>query len=610
MSKKDTLIKQVRKNERSYLNRDFDSLRSQLVQYGRTYFSDKINDFGPEGVAGMFVEMAAYVGDVMSYYMDHQFGELDIITAVETQNIERLIRSAGVKIKGASPATVSVSFYFEVPAKKLDSTTYAPNEIYCPIVEAGTTVSSAGGVKFELLDNLNFSKYDDFSPMKSDTSGNPTSFAVKKTGLCSSGITMLEKFSIPDTFAPFRTVTLSGANISEIISIVDSDGNEYYEVEALTQDVVYKRVVNTALDSIHASESIELIPAPYRFISTSSRTTGKTTVRFGGGSADSTDNDLMPDPSELSLPMYGKKKTISRFTIDPNKMLQTRTLGISPRNTSLSVRYRAGGGLSHNVAAKSIRNVNSLQTKFSSAVPAASIASTRTSLRVSNTLAASGGENAQTLNEIKATALAFRNSQSRIVTKQDLVARIYAMPSKFGRVFRAGVRSNSSNPLSSTISIISRDIKGYLMISPDTLKENLKLFLNDYRLITDAYDIVDTQVINLKIAYSVVIDSKANSEITLQAINKKIKAYMRLENFQIDQPLLQSDLVNIIINSSGVLSLVTFEVVNIAGVVDDRVYSDSTFSVTANTDRGIILPPDGSIFEVKYPDDDITGIAR
>ena len=610
MSKKDSLIKQVRKNQRSYLNRDFEALRSQLVQYGQSYFSDKINDFGPDGVAGMFIEMAAYVGDVMSYYMDHQFGELDIITAVETQNIEKLIRNSGVKITGASPALASVAFYLEIPAKKVTGVQYLPNSTFCPIIKAGTKVSSQGGVIFELLDDIDMSQYDSIAPMKTDTDGNPTTFAVKKTGLCSSAITMSETFTIPDTTVPFRTISLSGPNVSEITSVRDTDGNQYYEVEALTQDVVYKRVSNNRNDSGYVSESIELIPAPYRFISFTTRGSLKTTIRFGGGSADSTDNDIMPDPSQLALPLYGQRETISRFTIDPNKMLQTRTLGISPRNTSVTVRYRSGGGLSHNVQAESITNVNSLTTKFNSSVPAASISTIRASCSVRNENPASGGENAPTLNELKVSALAFRNSQSRIVTKQDLVARIYSMPAKFGRVFRAAVRPSRINPLASTISIVSRDTNGNLMISPDALKENLKNYLNDFRLISDAYDIVDTRVINLKIAYSIVVDASSNAELVIQNINKRIKSYTALENFQIDQPLLTSDIVNIIVNATGVLSLVTFEVLNLSGQIDDRNYSSNTFSVTANTDRGIIVPPAGAIFEVKFPDDDIVGIAR
>jgi len=616
MASKKTQIKNIRKNQRSYLNKDFDAFRSDMVQYGQIYFSDKISDFSENGLAGLFVEMAAYVGDVMSFYLDHQFNELDIITAVESQNIERLIRTAGVKITGASPATAEVDFYLSAPATFFNNN-YIPNVNNLPIIKSGTILTSNTGVKFELLEDLNFAKTGasgniiaQYTTMKSDSQGNPTLFALTLKGLCSSGITSSETFNIPDTFKQFRTITLAGSNVSEIISVIDSAGNEYFEVEALTQDTVYKRIVNNSYDSNLVSENLEMIPAPYRFISATSRRSGLTTLRFGGGSADSTDDDIMPDPSEVALPLYGPKKTFSRFTLDPNKLLRTRTLGISPRNTTITVRYRSGGGLSNNVSAGSISTVTILTTKFSSSVPSSTIGDIRASVEVNNSKPASGGEAAQTLNELRATALAFRNSQSRIVTKDDLIARVYTMPSNFGRVFRVGVRDNPNNPLASVVSIISRDVDGSLIVSPDSLKENLKTYINQYRLISDAIDIVDARVLDVQVVYSVVIDSSSNSVLTVQKANDGIKRYMAIENFQIDQPIMTSDLVNIILNTPGVLTLVSFEIVNVSDFVDGRQYSTEAFSVAAQTDRGAIIPPAGSIFELRYPNDDIIGTAR
>ncbi|MAE81386.1 MAG: hypothetical protein CMB80_01530 [Flammeovirgaceae bacterium] len=616
MASKKNKIKSLRKNQRSYLNKDFDAFRAELVQYGQTYFSDKISDFTENGLAGLFVEMAAYIGDNMSFYLDHQFNELDIITAIESQNIERLVRNAGVKIQGASPATVTVNFYLEAPAVLVNNE-YVPQSISLPIIRAGTILSANTGVKFELADDLNFGKTNTvgdliatYTTMKKDSLGNPISFALKMTGFCTSGITISEKFTIPDAFVQFRTVTMSNSNISEIISVIDSDGNEYYEVDSLTQDTVFKRISNLGYDSDLVSENIEMIPAPYRFIKTVSRRTGSTTLRFGGGSAEGTDDDALPDPSEFAIPLFGKRKTISRFTLDPNQLLQTRTLGIAPRNTTITIRYRAGGGLSHNVAAGSIKSVSVLTTKFNSQTSSSTISSVRSSVEVNNESAASGGEAAMTLNELKSTALAFRNSQSRIVTKEDLVARIYTMPANFGRVFRVGIRDNPSNPLASVVSIVSRDSSGKLIISPDSLKENLRTYLNQYRLISDAIDIVDTMVLNVQITYSVVIDSISNKTLTIKKINNSLKNYMVIENFQIDQPIITSDLVNIILNEQGVISLVSFNVSNASGVVNERLYSSENFSIAANTDRGIIIPTAGAIFELKYPNDDIIGTAR
>lgn len=615
-----TKLKSVRKNQRSYLNKDFDAFRSELVQYGQAYFGDKIADFSPNGVAGMFVEMAAYVGDVMSFYMDHQFNELDIVTAVESQNIERLIRTAGVKIQGAAPALAEVDFYLEVDAQSRDGS-YYPNADLLPVIKAGTILSSNTGIKFELADDLNFAEKDsqgtllvvknqDYATMKKTSDGNPSTFSVKMTGLCSSGIIESAAFKMTDEFSPFRQISLPGKNVSEIIAVFDTDNNEYFEVDSLTQDTVYKRVKNTGSDKGLVSENIEMRPAPYRFITSTSRKTGKTTLTFGGGSAISTDDDIMPDPSEIAIPLFGKRKSFPRFAIDPNSLMKTRTLGIAPRNTTISVRYRAGGGLSHNVGAGSIKTISTLLTKFSSTVPPEKISSMRGSLRANNTQRASGGEAPMTLNELRSTALSFRNSQSRIVTKEDLVARIYTMPSNFGRVFRVGIRDNPNNPLSSVLAIVSRDNNGKLIISPDALKENLKVYINEYRLISDAIDVVDARIINVGIKYGILVDAMTNKNLAVQKINKALSDYMKIENFQIDQPIMTADLISIILGSQGVISLVDFQVVNLIGEKEGRVYSDQTFSIKSNTDRGIVVPPDGSIFEVRFANDDITGVAR
>lgn len=616
MGSKKTSLKSLRDNQRSYLNKDFASFRAELNQYGEAYFSDKITDFSENGLAGMFIEMTAYIGDVMSYYLDHQFNELNIITATESDNIERLVKSAGVEIKGASPASVKASFYLEIPAL-YSNNEYMPDSSKSPVIKTGTVLVSTTGVKFELLEDLNFGSKDsqgnilaEYETMKTDSNGDPSSFSVRMIGHCVSGITMSESATVPDSFSPFRSITLGSANVSEIISVTDTDGNEYYQVSALTQDAVYKRVANSLSDSDLVSENIEMIPAPRRFIATTSRNSGLTTIQFGGGSALSTDDDIMPDPSEIALPLYGDRKTFSRFAIDPNKLMQTRTLGIAPRNTTLTIRYRSGGGISHNVAAGAVTAVSSLLTKFSSAATASTISSVRASLEVKNEYEASGGESPMTLNELKATAIAYKNSQSRIVTKEDLVARIYMMPANFGRVFRVGIRDNTNNPLASTISIVSRDSSGALIVSPDSLKLNLKEYINQYRLISDAIDIVDAKVLNVKIEYGVVVDAISNSTLVIQKISSAISQYMSIDNFQIDQPIVTSDIVNIIINMQGVVSLVDFRILNLTGGIDGRVYSNENFSVASQTDRGLILPPKGAIFELKYPDDDIVGIAR
>ena len=603
--------------DRNYLNRDFGSLRSELIRYAKTYFTDSISDFSEASAGGMLVEIAAYVGDVMSYYLDHQFGEIDLQTAVEDINVERLVRSAGVKIHGAAPALVDMTFYLQVEGRAVGAD-ILPNTSVAPIISQGTLVSSTTGILFELAEDLDFSKTDSEGkpvatymgvPGAELTTGGFSLYSMQLNGICSSAKTFEEIVGVSPDFVPFRTVTLKETNISEIISVIDDKGNNYYEVGVLSQNVVYKRVLNASDDSGLVPENIEIMLAPRRFIKTMSRSTGMTSIRFGSGRAETLDDDMVPDPSEFALPLYGDRKTFTRFTIDPNSLLNTRTLGITPSNTTLAIRYRAGGGLRDNAPARSIRTVQTLLTKFSPTTPPSKIASIRASVEVDNLKSAIGGEDAPTLNELRSLAVAARNQQNRIVTKPDLIARIYMMPPNFGRVFRIGIKANAMNPLASLISIISRDIDGKLITSPDSLKINLKKYLNEYRLVTDAIDIIDAQIINVGINYNIMSDGTSNEMIVLQNVNIVLQNYMKIENFQIDQPIVISDLMNLILNTQGVLSLVNIEIVGLAGPRDTLVYSDSIINIAASTVNNIVFPPDGGIFEMKYPSYDIVGNA-
>ena len=605
----------TQKRDRSYLNRDFESFKAELLRYSTTYYPDKIQDYTDGSIGGMFNDLASYVGDVMSFYLDHQFNELNLETAVEPNNIERQIRLAGVKITGAAPALCEVSFYIKVESE-LSEGTYRPKIDYLPIIRSRTKLQANNGTIFELLDDLNFADLDDSGNLlastqvfSSDSSGNPLTYVLTRTGLCSPGETIEETFAIPDTFVPFRNVTLSRSNVSEILRVIDTDLNEYYEVSSLSNDVVFRRTINVNADSTEVPDSLLIVPAPYRFVSRTSLNTSLTTMVFGTGRADSLDDDIIPDPSEIALPLYGDRKTFSRVAIDPNSLLETSSLGISPVNTNLTVTYRAGGGLSHNVAAKTIRTISSLLTKFNQNVPQTKIAQIRSSLEINNLDVAQGGEDTPTLDEFRSIALNYRNAQSRIVTRQDLIARVFSMPPNFGRVYRVSSRPSPTNSLATQLFIASRDSSGYLTISPDSLKKNLSKYLNQFRLTSDAIDILDSQIVNYQLYYTVALDESVDKTTTLAVINKKISDYLSIKNFQIDQPIVISDLVNLMLNQDGVISLEKYRFENVINTVSDRIYSSVSYNLTRNTFRGIINPPPGGIFELKYPNFDIIGSA-
>lgn len=605
------VLKSVR--HRRYLNKEFNSFRADLLEYAKSYYKDRINDFSDASMGGVFLDFAAYVGDVMSFYLDHQFTELDPETSVETQNIERHLSKEGVEIVGTSPAVVPLTFFIEIPAQTVRNVA-VPRPDAIPVIEEGTIAVADNGTEFILIEDVNFTlrkingELDcDIGIGETSDDGIPTSFILKKSGIALSGFRAQETFSV-GSFVPFREITLSNPNVTEIESVYDSLGNSYYEVKSLTQDVVYRGLLNINDDKELVKEVLEIIPAPYRFAKKVSLDTRSTTLVFGGGSADTLEDDVIPDPSTFAIPLYGRQ-TFTRLSINPQQLINTKTLGVIAEDVTMYVNYRYGGGLSHNAEENTISTIKTLRMSFPGNAPAAIAQAVRSLVDVNNSKRASGGDDAPTFDELKSQIPSVKNSQDRIVTKSDLLARIYTMPAKFGRVFRAASRTNPNNPLATQLFIVSRDSESKLILSPDSLKINLRKYLNEYRMISDAIDILDAQIVDLKLNFEIVSDPTSNKKLILQQIIVKLKKYFDVKNFQIDQPIILQDITNIIYNTHGVISINFVKFENMVGVNSNRVYSDVHFDVQSNTIKGLVIPPPGGIFEVKFPDADIIGRA-
>ena len=607
---KKQILKTVR--ERRYLNKDFDSFRADLLDYARTYFPNAIKDFSEAGLGGLYLDMAAYVGDVQSFYLDHQFQENFPDTSTEANNIERHLRKAGVPIVGAAPAVAECTFLIKVPAS--GSSPPLPDSSALPIIHEGTVVRAQNGTQFELTETLDFGKTNENGDLEADIivgsrdqNNNPTNFILSLNGVCISGMRATDTVAV-GSFEQFKKVPLSNENVTEIISVRDSQGNQYYKVDYLTQDTVYKAVTNVAPDNQEVRENLVPIPAPFRFVTETSLNSRITTLTFGGGSAETLNDDIIPDPSEFSLPLYGKK-VFSRYTLNPGNLLQTTTFGVLQPNTSLTITYRYGGGTSHNVEARAIRNVTEIDITFPRNPPPNIAQFVRNSVDVVNQKEAAGGMDAPTVQELKQKIPAFTAAQSRIVTKEDLLARVYTLPSNFGRVFRASIQTNPNNPLSSQLFVICKNAQNQLTIAPDSLKKNLATFLNQYRMISDAIDILDARVINLQVKFQIVTDPTQNRQLVVRTVLQKLKEYFDAKHFEIDQPIVLGDIQNVIFNTPGVVSVVSVELQNVYGVSNNLSYSSEQFDVPANTFRGIVFGPPGSIFEVKYKNQDIIGVA-
>ena len=606
-------LKPVR--QRNYLARDFDGFRAVLLDYARQYYPDRIQDFSESSLGGLFLDMAAYIGDNMSFYLDHLYGELNSDTVIETGNIERTLRLSGIPISGASSSLVYVDFYVEVPV--LDDGTLTPDPTLVPTIKAESTVRSDNGVDFTLMEDIQFWSVDEKGVLgvASDVevvngrriSGEVVTKILKKRGLCSSGNQTTETFTIGD-FVQFRRITLAQPDVTQVIGVTDGLGNTYYQVENLTHDVVYKNVLNTSSDAGLVKDSLKVVPAPYRFLKETALSSRKVTLVFGGGTADNLEDDVIPDPSEFSIPLPFSQ-TFSRVPVNPQKMLQTSTLGVAGINTTLNVTYRYGGGLSHNVGPNTIRSITSLNVVFPENPPASSQSIVRNSIEASNPQAAAGGEDAPSQEDLLALLPTVKNSQERIVTKEDLLARVYTMPSNFGRVFRAAITKNPDNPLAGRLFIVSRNTDKQLITSPDALKVNLKRYLSTYRMISDAIDVMDASVINLELFFQVVVDPSLNKSLLIQSIISDLKKQFDVTKMHIGQPIVISDVVSTIFTKTGIISVDAVRFKSLSGTVKNLQYSPVAFDVSLNTKNQIIYPPDGAIFEIKYPDINIVGKA-
>lgn len=605
-----TQIQQVR--QRRYLSRDFDSFRATLLDYARQYYPNQIQDFSESSVGGLFLDMAAYVGDNMSFYMDHLYNELNYDTAVEPISIQRALINASVPISGAAPAAVNITVFIDVPVEQLDDD--GPNVNLLPIIKSGTIFISVDSILYSLVNDIEF-LLDDGSGNyilnslvnkkigNTNANGEITSYILSLSGLCISGNIANEIFSIGN-FVPFRNLVLSFSNVTEITSVYDTEGNTYYEVGALTHDVVYKNVLNATSDSDLVKDSLMVIPAPYRFTKSTTLLERKTSLVFGGGTADTLEDDIIPDPSEFAIAMP-YSKTTSRVAVNPEKLLSTNTLGVAASNTTLTVSYRYGGGLDHNAMPNSINSILNLIIEFPLNPSTNLSTAIRNTIEVTNLEQASGGEDALTTEELVALIPSVKNSQERIVTKEDLLARIYTMPSNLGRVFRAAIMPNSNNPLATQLFVISRDKNSKLIMSPDTLKLNLKKYLNAYRMVSDSIDILDARVINLQLKFSIVLDPSLNRNSLLSIILASLQSKFDVTKFHINQPIIISEIVNSIYAVNGVIAVDNVQFVNISGIVNNRQYSIETHDIKTYTRRQMVFPPQGGIFEIRYPEVDI-----
>lgn len=605
----------VKKRQIKYLAKDFEGFKRDLIEHLRVYFPEDFQDFNESSIGMIQTEIAAFVGDNLSYYLDRKFDESFIETAKRRESIFKHAKQLGFKPFGKAAAVGDVEGFLKVPAARLNEE-IIPDMRFAGVIKRGAKLKSKSGITYETLEDADFSEVDisDNSLVavgdRNPTTNEPLNFVLKKVGVkVKAGETKTASFSV-GSYEAFREIELGDEDVLEVLKVTDSDGNEWFEVDFLAQDTIFSGVPNTSSDSEDVPFILKLRPVPYRFISDFNVATSKTKLTFGSGDAQFFDGELIPDLGELALPLYGKD-TFTDFFLDPQNFLKTRTLGLAPVNTNITVSYRVGGGADTNAGTGEINSVASKTFDIGdSSLNANKIKEVGNSFEVINTSPVQGGRDELSVEEVRHLIPAFFASQGRMVSAQDFVARALSMPSKFGSVFRASSRVNPLNKEAVELIVLSRDSNGFVTVAPADLKENLKKYLSRFRMVTDGIEILDGEVIDLALNFDLLVEPEFNKQEVIANCIDSLKEFFDVVKWQINQPVNLTRVRSLLSNVPGVLSIVDLQFLNRVGNFDDRSYSSTVYNIRENTQNGIIYCKENAIFQVKYPNKDIVGTAK
>jgi hypothetical protein len=607
----------------NYLAKDFPVLKQQLIDYARTYFPNTYNDFTPSSPGTMFIDMAAYVGDILSFYLDNQIQENFLQYAREESNLLTLAYMLGYKPKVTSPAGVELTFYQQVPAKLSGSVTVPDFDYALKLAENASIGSTLTGTpSFLVQDPVDFSFSSSLDPTVINvfqvTNNQPSKYLLTKTRKAISATINTTTFTF-GTPQQFPTVEINDDQIIKVLDIVDSQGNVWYEVDYLGQDMVYEPLqnVNTNDPNFSSDQSqvpylLQLKTVPRRFV-TRFKDSNTLQLQFGAGTVLDFDEQVTPNPDNvgIGLPFEQDKLNVA---YSPNNFMFTDSYGIAPSNTTLTVRYLTGGGVSSNVQVGVLNtlsngNLNFLQSNLN-AVTAQDIFD---SFAVDNLVAASGGGDGDSIEELRQNSISQFSSQLRTVTQDDYLVRALSLPSQYGQIAKVYTTPQKASEVTATEKITSLDLytlaynnQKQLEVPSTALKNNLKTYLSQYRMINDTVNIKNGFIINIGVNFDIIVLPNFNSNEVIAACIVALQTFFNIDNWQINQPIILRDLYNLLDRVPGVQTVKNIEIVNKAGV--SLGYSQYGYDMQGATVNNIIYPSiDPSIFEVKYPNSDIIG---
>jgi len=600
-------------NNISYLNKGFSEFKVNLINYAKSYFPTTYNDFSEASPGNMFIEMASYVGDVMSFYLDTQVQENFLLYAKQKENLYALSYMLGYRPKASYAAVTTVDIYQLIPFSNLGGKN-VPDYFYAVVVPENTILTSANSTKFLTIEKVDFT---DTSNTEIIVANNNYFILKKQVKAISAEIKSITiPFSTPQKFS---TTTITDSNILQILDATDAQSNKWYEVPYLAQATVFDKIKNPTFTTDNVPYLMQLKRVPRRYVS---RFLSDNTlqIEFGAGVSNKTDNTLLPTPDNIQL---GLVPGISNLYNNFNKAstFYTQEYGLAP-SSDVTIRYLVGGGLNANTDANKITTIDTSQIYFPSSANNSVATYVLNSIVVNNPIPASGGRNGDQVEEIRNNALYAYQSQLRAVTREDYMVRALSLPSDYGNIAKVYVTQDAAremlptptvatmddrNPLSLDMYILGYDSSKKLTTTASTLKQNLVTYIDQFRMVTDAINIKDAFYINIGINFDIAIKSGYNNNTVIVDCISILKDFFNIEKWNINQPIIISDVQSQLLSISGVQSVINLEFINKqdnTGVT----YSQYGYDIPGATRQGNIYPSlDPSIFEIRYPDTDIQG---
>jgi len=612
----------------SYINKDFDTFKQQLITFARTYYPESYNDFTEASPGMMFIEQASYVGDVLSFYADNQMQENFVQFAKQRKSLLAAAYRGGYAPKVTAASSVVVDVYQILPSTIIFGQT-VPDWNYALIIEQGAQLAYVGdpSIKFYIKNKIDFTQSGSSNPTELSVRSlnqlnQPDYYLVKKQAIAVAGELKSVDFSFGAS-VKFPTVQIADQRIIGIVNAVDSDGHKWYEVPYLAQETIFAPVENTILNDPNLYQYRNQVPyllklqkVPRRFVGRY-LTNNTLQLQFGAGISNAADEFITPNPENVGIGLpYGVDRMTTAY--DPSNFMYTKTYGVAPTNTTLTVTYLAGGGVASNVPSNTLGTFVSGTVSFYGTNLNPTISSTvNQSLVFNNEVAATGGGDGDTDDDLRLNTLASYPTQLRTVTKDDYLIRALSLDPEYGIVSKAYITQDKAvtqdtyaplqnNPFALNLYILSRNNINKLEPPTPALKANLKTFLGEYRMLTDAINILDAFIINIGIDFDIIVRPNYNNKAVLNSCLVELNRYFDINNWQINQPIILANVYTLLDTIEGVQTVQKVNFYNLVG--ETTGYSKYAYDIKAATINGIIYPSlDPSIFEVKYPTTDIAG---